>query len=246
MIDLFEFLQKENELVADAPIRYGDVFASTNHILEYFGQCFSANDEKAHLSTLFILEVQRSLYLSAVSALRRQGTQMYHMFRDALESEVLACYALCQPDKQKFFDVKDGVLTPKETLPDEGGYKWIEGKFPFWSRWIKSHKDAGNAKFTHSNILSVFRNLSDGEEELEPRFFDLSDKEVKTYLWMIGDTAIGCMKFYERVLHDYPLCTVKPYFSEKVDSLFLESERIKEHLKKGFNPEVLKKSKERL
>jgi len=244
-MDLFEFLQKEHELVADAPIRYGDVFASTNHILEYFGQCFSANDEDAHLSILFILEVQRSLYLSAVSALRHQGTQMYHIFRDALESEFLACYALYKPDNDVFFDVKYGVLSPKKTL-GKSEYRWFDDNFPYWSRWIKRHKDAVNAKFTHSNILSAFRNLSDGEEELEPRFFDLSDKEVKTYLWMIGDTAIGCMKFYERVLHDYPLCAVKPYFSEKVDSLFLESERIKEHLKKGFNPEVLKKSKERL
>ncbi len=247
-MDIFEFLQKEHELVANAPMIYGDVFASTNRILDYFGQCFYVKDEKVHYSTLFIVEVQKSLYLSAVSAMRHHSVQMFHMLRNALESEVLACYALSCPDNSVFADMKNGVITPKEALR-KGGCFWFGEKYAESSEKIKSFKKMINDNFSHSNVLVAAQNLTIDDEDEPPSvsLFDEAERnDIERNLWMISDTAIGCMKIYATALQDYSLGAVEPHFSERVNGLFLESEGIKKRLEKGFDPEVLKQSEERL
>ena len=245
-MNIFEFLQKEHELVANAPLIYGDVFASTNRILDYFGQCFHATDEKALYSSVFIVEVQKSLYLSAVSAMRHHRVQMFHMLRNALESEVLACYALSCPDNSVFADMNDGYLKPKEALK-KGGYSWFGDKYAESSEKIESFKGMINKNFAHANIFGATQNLmvDDEKKRVDPSLFDATEKkEVERNLWMIGDTAIGCMRIYAAVVKNYPLVRVDPHFLNNVNELFLESERIKERLAKGFDPEILKASRE--
>jgi len=248
MMNLFDILQKEHELVADAPVRYGDVFEHTRSILDYFAECFFPTDKKAHVSFLFIVQVQKSLYLAMLSALRHHRSQMFHMLRDALEAEVLACYALANPDYEIFRDISDDALIPKEALKN-GGYDWFSKEYQEYSTQIKKYKKPINDYFSHANLFGAAQNLVN-DDELQntfPYFFDSVVKnEVEGNLWMIGDMAIGFMKIYATVLQRYSLVGGCRLFSESIQTLSMRNEKIKERLEKEVDPEIMRGSRERI
>lgn len=235
-MDITEIIEAEHRLAFDSVEQCGEVFASTNQILTYFGQCFALSNKTDHYPLLFLLQTQKSLKLATLSILRCHRVQMFHMLRDALESIVLACYALHAPDQNEFGTIQDGALNIPKGLRDKA-FDWFNPEYSEWSSWIKDHKDAINKNFAHSNLLNAASNLgvNDNEKRCYFAFFDrVMQKEIGTYLWMIGDMALGFMKMYDTVLHKYGCMATAPDFPSRINELYLVSEGIKER----FNQRV--------
>lgn len=247
-MDITEIIEAEHRLARDSMEKCGEVFASTNQILTYFGQCFSLKNKTGHYSLLFLLQAQRALKLSTLSILRCHRVQMFHMLRDALESIVLACYALHARDQNEFGAIQDGALNIPKDLRDKV-YKWFKTEYREYSDLIKWDKAMINDNFAHPNLLNAASNLgvNDNAERCYSAFFDqLQLKDVERDLWMIGDRAIGFMKIYATVIQKYRSMAIASDFPSRINELYLVSEGIKERLAKGFDPEIMKKSRERM
>jgi hypothetical protein len=235
-MDITEIIQAEHRLARDSVEKYREVFASTNQILTYFGQCFALSNKTDHYSLLFLLQTQKSLKLATLSILRCHRVQMFHMLRDALESIVLACYALYTPDQNEFGTTPDGALNTPKGLRGKA-FDWFKPEYGEYSDLIKRDKTMINDYFAHSNLLNATSNLevNDNAERCYTAFFDqLQIKDVERDLWMIGDRAIGFMKIYATVLQKYGCMATAPDFPSRINELCLVSEGIKERLAKGF------------
>lgn len=224
----------ENEIVKKAHEDYGAVFDNANDLVSLTWDFLSNVDPKAWIFISFLSQVQISLSLALLSAIRKHGVQTDMMLRYALESAVLACYGLYNPNMNEFVRTdSDGVEHPNDKVRSKA-YGWIEQRYKTYSGKIKYMKDVINASFAHANIFLTPSNFDFLESEVKVSFFDKDDElTTKQRLWVIANISFGLLDLFSKVIPDFPLATLADGFETKKSALYTENDRIKQELMKN-------------
>lgn len=141
----------ENELVKRAYLNYGDEIRLAQRAISLVWNYVLEIEDKAELFAHFVSQIQKSLYLALLSITRRHQQQFFGVLRYALESAVLACYALEKPNLDEFRKYnKNGVPYPSE--PNEGkAYDWFDKHYKKYSEEIKNLKtNVINRQYAHA------------------------------------------------------------------------------------------------
>jgi hypothetical protein len=228
---IIQLSEQENALIINAPTEYGNIFQNAHDLVYLTGHFISNIKPDGHVFSLFIPQVQKALTLSLLSCLRNHEVQLNMMLRYALESAVLAGYALNNPNLDDFcYTDSRNCLCPKEKAKD-AAYKWINNNFPSFSDKIKYMKDSINESFAHANILSTPQNYSLSKTEIRSLFFDIPDALItKKNLWWIANISFGLLDLLSRVIEKHPLVSLANDFPEKMKRYYGENEKIKEQL----------------
>ena len=228
---IIQLSEQENALIKNAPVEYWPIFQNAHDLVFLTGYFIYSIKPEGYVFSLFISQVQKALTLSLLSCLRNHEVQLHMMLRYALESGVLAGYALSNPNLDDFcYTDSNNCLYPKEKAKDKA-YKWIENQFPSYSEKIKYMKDSINKSFAHANILPTPQNYDFSKEGIKSLFFDISDSLMtKKNLWWIANISFGLLDFLSRVVQKHPLVSFTSGFPEKMKRYGGENEKIKELL----------------
>ncbi len=113
--EIFQLSEQEDVLIKEAAQKYGDTFQNAHDLVFLTGSFISNIESDGYVFSLFIIQVQKSLTLALLSCLRNHDVQFHMMLRYALESAVLAGYALHNTNFDDFAcKDSDGSLYPKK------------------------------------------------------------------------------------------------------------------------------------
>ncbi|MEI6217688.1 MAG: hypothetical protein WCP86_02200 [bacterium] len=236
----------ENQLIMAAGRQHSDTFNNTHSILQYYWSFLISADESVFCSVWFLSQIQQSLWLAMLSALRRHLVQTHLMIRHSLESGVLACYALHKKELAEFCPLCR-VGDVEMVVPDDNvlsrAYSWMEAEYQSDSEIIKTMKSEINRMSAHANIASASLNIQYDNEKKEiiKDMFDSEDAlNTERSLWWIGNVAVRFMFLYAKILNKYPFAAkIRLDFPEKMKVLEAEHLRIHKRLRDGFDPILL-------
>ncbi len=238
-IFLQDLSSHEHSLVENASSEFGPDFVNA-HDLVFFTWSFISNIKpEAMIFSLFLSQIQKSLVLCLLSAVRDHDVQFHMMLRHSIENTSLACYALFEPDDSAFYMTdKDDILYPKKGVNSKA-YKWLETNYRNHSDKLKNMKDVINTTFAHANILPTPQNLCFDEGEIGNRFFDVQDKLMtKQRLWWVGNVSLGILDLFAKIIGEFPIVTLVDDFPKKMHSFSKENTRILNELES--NPRFLR------
>lgn len=224
---------KENTLVKEASKIYGVSFNNANKLVSLIWSIVSTSKATAYIFKFFLVQVQKSISLALLSAIRRHDVQCLMMLRQVLESAVLACYGLYETNSDVFGTLEpDGTLTVNENVKEKA-YKWLEKNYKGYSDKIKFMKDTINEYAAHSNIVAAASTFNFNESDGEIMFFDTQPIHItKQRLWWIANVAIGLIGLFKEVIRQYPLVKLSDCLDKKMRELSAENEEIKNELTK--------------
>jgi hypothetical protein len=231
-ISLLELSKDEHLLVERAPSELGPDFVNAHDLVFFTWSFVSSVKPEAHVFSLFLSQVQKSLVLCLLSAVRDHDVQFHMMLRYTLENASIACYALFQTDHDAFYTTdEEDILYPKKKV-NEKSYKWLKENYREHSDKIKNMKNIINDNFVHASILPTSKNLYCSDNRIGNRFFDFHDLLMTKYsLWWIGNVALGLLDLFAKVVERFPIVTLVDDFPQKMGSFSKENNRILNELK---------------
>lgn len=228
--EIKDLSETENEMVKKAYENYGNVFDNANKSVLLIWSFFSDVKPEAFIFISFLSQVRTSLSLALLSTVRRHDVQTHMMLRNALESAVLACYALYKTNWREFGNIDDiGCLQTNDNVLNNA-YKWLGDKYKDFSDGIKSFKDIINELFAHANLAPAICNVNFSELKGETLFFDKEGILINNRLWVIANISCGLLDLFRKVIQEFPLVTLIDNFEPKMRELGTENERIKKEL----------------
>jgi len=223
--------EAENELVRQAHKKFGKYFENAHNLVFLVRSFIADYKPDAFVFLLFLPQVTNSLFLSFISILRDHLVQHNHMLRHALESAVLAAYALCDTDVKHFGEINDKNILIQNDKVREMAYKWIETNYKNYSDKIKNMKDNINESYAHANILLTSANASFGKRAYESSYFDKDLEYMNEYhLWKIANVAYGLLSLFSFVIKNYQHVTLIKDFNVKMMTFGKENEHLKRML----------------
>jgi hypothetical protein len=229
--EIIQLSEQEDALIKDAPQKYGDTFQNAHDLVFLTGNFISNIQSDAYVFSLFIIQTQKSLTLALLSCLRNHDVQFHMMLRYALESAVLAGYALHNTNFEDFaYKNSDGNLYPKDTAKGKA-YKWIESHFSTYSNKIKYMKNTINETFAHANILSTPYNYEVDGFMIRKLFFDIPDSLISQQrLWWLANVSFGLLDFISAVAKKHPIIKFTVDFPDKMKKYGTDNENLKKQL----------------
>jgi len=230
-VQILQLSEAENELVKYAHETYGHIFENAHDLVFLTWNFLSDVKPDAWVFTLFLSQLQKSLTLSLLSTLRNHDVQFHLVLRYALESAVLAAYALHDANIDSFGYTDDKeVLHQNEKVKDKA-YKWIEANYETYSEKIKHMKKTINQSFAHATIIATPQNIYFQNSKIGNLFFDKEDQLMtKQRLWWLANVSFGLLDFFSKVISRYPLVTLARDFPVKMRDLGIQNEKIKSEL----------------
>ncbi len=231
-LTLLDLSSQEHSFVENAASEFGPDFVNAHDLVFFTWSFISSVKPEAYPFSLFLAQIQKSLVLCLLSAVRDHNVQFHMMLRQALEYVSLACYALFETDNNAFYTTDEHqILYPKRKI-NEKAYKWLEINYREHSDKIKNMKDQINETFAHANILPTPQNLFFDGERLGFQFFDAHDKLMtKQGLWWVGNVALGILDLFAKVIEKFPIVNLVDDFPQKMGSFSKENNRILSELK---------------
>ena len=231
-VSLLDLSKHEHSLVEKAASEFGPDFINANELVFFTWSFISSVKPEAYVFSLFLAQIQKSLVLCLLSAIRDHDVQLFMMLRQALENVSLASYALFETDQDAFYTTDENkILFPKKKI-NEKAYKWLEKNYLDHSKKIKSMKDQINESFAHANILPTPHNLYFDGKRIGNQFFDAHDRLMaKQRLWWIGNIALGVLDLFAKLIERFPIVTLVDDFHQKMGTLSKENNRILNELK---------------
>ncbi|HUV49738.1 MAG TPA: hypothetical protein VMW78_01785 [Anaerolineae bacterium] len=238
-IKLLELSKEEQDLVEKAPQEYGPAFVNAHDLVFLTWTFVNTKKPEAYAFMLFLSQIQKSLVLCLLSAVRNHEVQFNMMLRFALENASLASYSLFKPETNNFYKTdENGIMFPKESA-NLKAYKWLDKNYTEHSQKIKSMKDNINESFAHASILPAPQNIDYGSPQITNMFFDYPDKLfVIKNLWWVANVALGMLDLFAKVIRQYPLVTIADDFVQSLENYATENYRILNELKR--NPRFAK------
>lgn len=231
-VSLLDLSREEHSLIKKAPSKFGPDYVNANDLVFLAWSFISHVKPEACIFLIFLSQVQKSLVLCLLSALRDHKVQFHMMLRQTLENATFAAYALFETNQKAFCTTDEhDILYTKEKVSSKA-YKWLEEKYRDHSDKIKNMKKQINDSYAHASILPTTGNLCVTETNIGNQFFDSHDKLItKQRLWWVGNVAIGVLDLFAKVAAEYPIIALVDDFPQKMGSLFKENNRILNELK---------------
>ncbi|GGI98456.1 hypothetical protein [Paenibacillus hunanensis] len=238
---LEELSDLENRLVIEGNEAAKDFFDTVKSIIEYYNIAIKDKnfDEETEMFNLFFFQVRNSLMLAFLSVLRLHTIQSHLMLRYALESAVLAGYAIHHSDRSVFLSINELGHAIEHKNLKKISKKWIERHFPEYSETIKRHKEIINQYSAHANIISTYTNMDLSESYVSYKFFDNHSYEIiKSYIWEIGMLSITILEFIHKASQEKDIITFQETIEMDLENFKIESNSLREQL---LNSEVFSK-----
>lgn len=231
-ISLLDLSKHEHSLVGKSPAEFGPDYINAHDLVFFTWSFISSVKPEAYVFSLFLSQIQKSLVLCLLSALRDHNVQFHMMLRQTLENASLASYALFETDQNAFCTTDEhDILYTKEKVNSKA-YKWLEKNYRDHSDKIKSMKNQINESYAHASILPTAQNLYFNRNKIGIQFFDSHDKLMtKQGLWWVGNIAIGVLDLFAKIIAEFPIVTLVDDFPQKMGSLARENNRILNELK---------------
>ncbi|WP_063564833.1 hypothetical protein [Paenibacillus sp. O199] len=199
--------KEENRLIEIAQEKYHIYFDLANHLATFQSNFLKSNIQKeANFFIGFMNQSNTSSLLSLLSILRHHTIQAKLTMRHSLEASMSACYALDNPDQEKFYTVNGEELIFKKKFMEKV-YDWIKDDYPEQSKIIESDKKVLNG-YTHSNFKTVALNVREmnNGQILSTRFFDnsyddfLNINMTQLELFAYSTSVMNMLDLYEVVI----------------------------------------------
>lgn len=234
MTGIQQLFELENELVAEAYEKFGEVLVNTDNLIILAGDFVGTVKLEGWLFISFFSQVLNALHLSLMSLLRQHMSQAQMILRYAIESSCLACYALYNYNRSDYLELDSrGAAVPKKGISSKA-YKWLERKYPTFSEQLKFRKNMINEHYAHGGLFPAMKNykfLQTGD--MQSSFFDKEDRQItEAFIWQIGNLTCWMLDLFLAVLNDYPHISVQSDFEEKFLKLKIQNERIRQLLAK--------------
>lgn len=157
----------------------------------------------------FLSQVQKSLYLSLLSTLRKHDIQTNMMLRYSLESISLCLYSMYERNEDVFREfLDDGTVHSYKITKTVG--TWLEKESEQFAKSIHIMKNSINAFATHGNILPTSFNSTLDNGIFTFHFFDIEQPDItKQRLWWISDICFGFLDMSSMLNLKYPCFTLK-------------------------------------
>lgn len=178
----------------------------------------SETRKEAWIFISFLGKVHNSLLLALLATIRKHDVQTNMMLRQALESDVLACYALSEPVIESFTtEDQDGLLSSRKDVRTRA-YKWLEEEYEDHSVKIKHMKDVINESSAHSDIMQTPTNYECLQDMMWIFIFDKDDEHsvTKQRLWWIANIAFGLIDLFSIVAKKCPLIDFVDDFAKRM------------------------------
>lgn len=231
--------EEEHKLIKKAEERYGIVLINSLNFIDLLYEFIEEVKPDAFIFISFLTQTYNSLQLALFSILRRHNTQYNLMLRNALESALLAAYALKEKKIETYGTfLKDGRFESKKLSKTAG--TWLENNYKYHSEKIKFMKNNINNTFVHSSIIQVGQvfNFEDIESEFKSTFFDRENLLLeKLGILNTGNIAMGFIQMFDIINKDFPSFKVKPTFNARYMILAKQHDEIRNKFKddKRFN-----------
>lgn len=139
-------------------------------------------------------QVNVSLTLALLSALRQHEVQSYQNLRLATEHVSLAAYALHHPDDPVYLEADS---KKHETFLKTIVYPWLSGALPIESKELKQQKASINSSYSHGTILQstrIHEELEGGADRVRTHFLDQTDgRTITSNLIHVGQVAFTAL-----------------------------------------------------
>ncbi|HKJ33977.1 MAG TPA: hypothetical protein VKA34_19250 [Balneolales bacterium] len=231
-ITLLDLSKEEHSLVENAQSEFGLDYINAHDLVFFTWSFISSVKPIAYVFSLFLSQIQKSLVLCLLSALRDHDVQFHMMLRQTLENASLAAYALFETDQNAFCTIDEhDILYVKEKV-NKKAYNWLEKNYKDHSDKIKKMKDVINDSYAHASILPTSQNTYLNGNNIGNQFFDSHDKLMtKQRLWWVGNVALGVLDLLAKIADEFPIVTLVDNFPQKMSSLSKENNRILSELK---------------
>ena len=151
--------KEEHSLVEKAPSKFGPDYINAHDLVFFSWSFISSVKPAAYVFSLFLSQIQKSLVLCLLSALRDHDVQFHMMLRQTLENASLAAYALFETDQNAFCTIDEHDLLYSKEKVNKKAYKWLDKNYKDHSDKIKNMKDEINNSYAHASILPTSQNL---------------------------------------------------------------------------------------
>ena len=200
-ITLSNLSKHEQKLIENAANEFGNNFTHAHDLVFFTWTFITSIKPAAYAFSLFLSQIQKSLVLCLLSALRNHDVQYHMMLRHVLENTSLACFSLYETDTEKFYrSDENDILYAKESATRQA-YKWLEKNYPGFSAKIKDMKDNINKSFAHASILPGPLNIHVNGNTIGNLFFDKPGKLMTRHrLWWTANVTLGILILFEKVI----------------------------------------------
>ena len=235
MFDIYSLADAEKKMVDNAYNDYGEYFSHAHKLVSFTWNFISEVKQGAWVYIALLSQVQKSLYLALLSAIRYHDAQTHFNLRYALESAVLSCYGLFDTDSKNFVKCDDQGCFIMENGQDvmKKAYKWIEENYKLYSDKTKFMKDKINEYSMHANLALSPSNFNITESNgINISFFDNQFEHIiKQRLWWIANISFGLLDLFATIIRDYPIVKLVSNFDLEMRTYGIKNHQIELELK---------------
>lgn len=225
----------EDELIQLSEDKYADYYIYSNRCLNLLMDFIDNISDEGQVFLLFLSQFQNSMCLSFLSTLRRHEIQAMMILRYALESSVLASYALYTTNINDFIKIDELGYAHEIRAVKNKANKWLEKNYPIHNEKIKKNKDLINDFSTHANIIPTFGNIDFSLfPEASVSFFDNEDELlIKQKLWWIGNIIVCLLDLYAEISKVTKIFNLKSNFYNEMKDLSILNNRLLNELQQN-------------
>ncbi|MCS7460362.1 hypothetical protein N0M98_09430 [Paenibacillus doosanensis] len=232
MLTIEELSEIEHEEIISARSKYNNFFTNAKEIVEFTNQFLDqySNKQESYLFFMFYSQMNISLKLAFLSIVRRHDAQTGMNIRYALETAVLAMYALKNPTIEEYY--KESGSAEELGKVKKAANNWFDTKYKEFSDNVKNLKVQLSNHMAHANLSQVINSFSlSGREGFETSFFDSEDVDkTKERLRWLGNICLSIIVQIVEISREYPHIQPADGYKEKLIRLALENQRLTEEL----------------
>ena len=230
-ISLSNLSKQEHKLIENAANEFGKTFTHAHDIVFFTWTFITSIKPEAYTFSLFLSQIQKSLVLCLLSALRNHDVQYHMMLRHVLENTSLACFSLYETNTEEFCRSDENDILYADKSASKKAYKWLENNYHSFSAKIKNIKDNINESFAHASILPGPLNMHMNGNTIGNLFFDKPDKLMtQQRLWWTGNVTLGILTLFEKIIQKYPKVNLVDDFAQRMFEFSKDDTSILAHL----------------
>ena len=205
-MSLHLYSAEEHQKLIDAESRYGNAFVNAYNTTIMLSNIMMWPISDCDLFIRFYSQVKKYHALSLVSSVRQHRVQAKMDLRYFLESLVNAAFTLAHTGTRNYFDHENKKInTPHKATGL--AYKWIEGAYGGYSKFIKDLKDEINGETAHAHVVNSQHNfdfIPGVRAEIITSYFDFDDNDlVKVDLWQCAKAGLYAIDLILAVQKDF-------------------------------------------
>lgn len=223
----FEIIfDEETKCLKNAISYFPDTLRLTDNLNYELLQLFTKIKVSNHLTSMLYSPIQKLLYLSSISLIRKHTYQANLNLRLSLEYYLLFLYSMSNPSFEQFLkknDIGRFIHNDKVKLK---AYKWLNDNYLADTENFQYLKKYLDNTCAHANINNTTLNYEINDNTLTTYYFDkISNEIIELNLIGFCNLAVEILRLINTVNLKYKVIDIEPNFLTKLDSFDKEVDK---------------------